>query len=106
MSNEEEASVFAHYLRFPQSDRNDPEPPYSVELVEYLLIGVEFDCRTVRAFVPKSLELPSRVHGFIGTGFAPTGWGITPFSNFYLALPVEGVKSTDGTPALFCPLNI
>lgn len=106
MPNEHDFQSFAYHQHFPQSARSDPQPPYAVEITNYLLLGVAFDRKTLRALVPDCLNLPPRVEGFIGTGLAPSGYGITPFSNFYLALGVDGILSSDGTPALFRPLNI
>jgi hypothetical protein len=106
MTDERNLGNFAHFQRFPQSVHNEPQPPFAVELTNYILAGVSFDRRALRSLVPQSLHLAPRVHGFFGTGHAPTGWGITPFSNFYLALAVEQIVSPDGTPALFRPLNI
>ena len=106
MSDDVNSPIFAHHQRFPQMSLDEPRPPFVVDLVDYLLVGVAFDRAAVRDLVPLALDLPPRVHGFIGTGHASYGWGITPFSNFYLALAVDGIMSPDGTPALFRPLNI
>jgi len=106
MTEDINLETFAHFQRFPQSVEDEPRPPFAIELTDYLLVGVSLDRRAVRSLVPQSLHLPPRVHGFIATGHAPRGWGITPFSNFYLALAVDEIVSPDGTPAMFRPLNI
>lgn len=90
----------------PQVESDLPRPPFSVVLERYMIAGVRYDRSAVRHLVPEELALPPVVDGFIASGRATQGWGVAPFSNFYLALAVEGLPSPDGTPAHFRPLNI
>ncbi len=82
MSDDRADQTFPHHRRFPQALRDLPQPPFPVDLHNYLLVGVTFDRDQVRHLVPDALKLAPHVHGFIGTGHAPAGWGIAPFSNF------------------------
>ncbi len=73
MTTDQTPTAFAHHQLFPQTSRDEPQPPFAVDLTNYLLVGVAFDRAAVRALVPPSLDLPRRVLGFIGTGHAPFG---------------------------------
>lgn len=90
----------------PQHAADLPNPPFTASFRNYLIIGLEYARSAVRHLVPAELDLPDPVTGFVATGRADSGWGVGPFSNFYLALAVGGLPSPDGTPAHFRPLNL
>ena len=100
------SSVLPLHLLFPQRHDDFPRPPFSASFRDYLIVGLSWVRRALRHLVPEELELSDPVTGFIATGRAVSGWGVLPFSNFYLAIAVEGLPSPDGTPGHFRPMNL
>lgn len=72
-------------------------PPYHVRTVDFMFVLTEFDQAAARAALPPSLELQPNEPGFIGLYSAPVGWGIAPYSAFFVAVPVRGHDSPDGS---------
>jgi hypothetical protein len=91
MTNHPQPPTMPLHQLHPQLSEDLPRPPFAVVLTNYMIAGVAYDRVAVRHRVPKELELAPTVHGFIATGHAASGWGLAPFSNFYLALAVEGM---------------
>lgn len=100
------SSVLPLHLLFPQRHDDFPRPPFSASFRDYLIVGLSWERRALRHLVPEELDLSDPVTGFIATGRAVSGWGVRPFSNFYLAIAVEGLSSPDGTPGHFRPVNL
>lgn len=72
-------------------------PPYHVRTVDFMFVLTEFDQGAARAALPPSLDLQKDEPGFIALYSAPSGWGIAPYSAFFVAVPVRGHDSPDGS---------
>lgn len=79
----------------------DPAPPYQVELHELLLAEAVFDPVAARAALPAELEPLDDSSGAIAVFAAPHGWGLAPFSCFYIGLFVKGYDSPDGWTGIY-----
>lgn len=77
------------------------EPPYHVRTVDFIFVLAEFDQRAARAALPAALDLQEREPGFLGLYSAPSGWGITPYTAFFVAVPVRDHDSPDGSHGYF-----
>ncbi len=77
------------------------EPPYHVRTVDFICVFATFDREAVRRSLPAELEPAYEEPGFLALYTAPTGWGIAPYSAFFLALPVVGFNSPDGSHGYF-----
>jgi hypothetical protein len=76
-------------------------PPYHVRAVDFLFVLAEFDQQAARAALPPALNLQEREPGLLALYSAPSGWGITPFTAFFAAIPVRGHDSPDGSHGYF-----
>lgn len=72
-------------------------PPYHVRTVDFMFVLAEFDQQAARAALPPALDLQEREPGFVALYSAPSGWGITPYTAFFAAVPVRGHDSPDGS---------
>lgn len=84
-------------LGHPDAGPLSAGPPYHVRTVDFMFVLTEFDEDAARAALPATLELKQNEPGFIGLYFAPVGWGIAPYSAFFVAVPVRGHDSPDGS---------
>ena len=82
----------------------DPAPPYQVAVDELLLAEVAFDPAAVRAALPPGLEPLDDCTGAIAFFSAPHGWGLAPFTCFYIGLFIKGYDSLGGDPAIYLPV--
>lgn len=62
-----------------------------------MFVLAEFDQQAARAALPPTLDLQEREPGFLAAYSAPSGWGITPYTAFFAAVPVHGHDSSDGS---------
>lgn len=81
------------------SDGGPPSaaPPYHVRAVDFMFVSAEFDQKAARAALPPALDLDEMEPGFFALYSAPIGWGITPYTAFFVAVPVRGHDSPDGS---------
>lgn len=84
-------------LGHPDAGPLSAGPPYHVRTVDFMFVLTEFDQGAARAALPPALELQPNEPGFIGLYSAPVGWGIAPYSAFFVAVPVRGHDSPDGS---------
>ncbi|MGQ0609516.1 MAG: LuxR C-terminal-related transcriptional regulator [Paracoccaceae bacterium] len=84
-------------LGHPDAGPLSAAPPYHVRTVDFMFVLTEFDQDAARAALPPSLELQQNEPGFMGLYSAPVGWGIAPYSAFFVAVPVRGHDSPDGS---------
>lgn len=73
------------------------EPPYHVRTVEFMFVLTEFDPDAAQRSLSEGLRVYRDEPGFMGLYSAPTGWGIAPYSAFFVAVPVVGHDSPDGS---------
>ncbi|MBK8083582.1 MAG: hypothetical protein IPK28_06880 [Devosia sp.] len=72
-------------------------PPYHVRTTDFMFVLATFDPDAARRSLPKSLSPVLGEPGFMGLYSARTGWGITPYAAFFVAIPVVGFDSPDGS---------
>lgn len=77
------------------------QPPYFVRTVDFVFALAEFDEPSARAALPPTLGLKPGEPGFFGAYSAPSGWGMAPFTAFFVAVPVQGHDSPDGSCGYF-----
>lgn len=65
----------------------------------YLLC--RFDPADVRAIVPPDLTPSSSCWGVIALYTVASGWGIAPYSGFFMGLELEGLDSSDTSPSQY-----
>lgn len=73
-------------------------PPYHVRSVDFMFVLTQFDPDAAQRSLPGSLRIHPAEVGFMGLYSAPTGWGITPYTAYFVAVPVVGHDSPDGSP--------
>ncbi len=73
------------------------EPPYHVRTTDFLFVLATFDPEAARRSLPGALSPAPGEPGFVALYSAPTGWGITPYAAFFVAVPVLGFNSPDGS---------
>lgn len=90
-----EASVFRGLE--DTAGRDIPPPPYMLSGVNMIFNGVRFDKRAVREILPPELT-PIEAHtGTYGIYTVDHGWGIAPWTAFFVAIEVKGFDSPDGS---------
>jgi len=72
-------------------------PPYHVRTTDFMFVLATFDPEAARRALPQSLSPAPGEPGFMALYSAPTGWGITPYAAFFIAVPVLGFNSPDGS---------
>ncbi|MEQ1899518.1 MAG: hypothetical protein ABL866_02165 [Devosia sp.] len=75
-----------------------PLPPYHVHGVSMLYLMCRFDVDAVARIVPPGLTPSGSGWGVIGLYSAEQGWGIAPFTAFFMAAELAGADSVDGSP--------
>lgn len=78
-----------------------PPPPYHVRDVEMLYLMCRFDPEAVAAIVPDGLTPSGNGWGVIAMYSVPRGWGIAPYSGFFMAVELKGLDSNDGSPGMY-----
>ena len=73
------------------------EPPYHVRTTNFMFVLATFDPDAARRSLPGMLSPAPGEPGFLALYSAPTGWGITPYAAFFVAVPVVGFDSPDGS---------
>lgn len=76
-------------------------PPYHVRSVDFLFILTEFESTAAQQALPPALQLHSTQPGFLSLYSAPSGWGLSPYTAFFAAVPVRGHDSPDGSCGYF-----
>jgi DNA-binding CsgD family transcriptional regulator len=76
-------------------------PPYNVRTVEFMVLLTLFDAGAAQRSLPPRLEAIPDEPGLVGLYSAPDGWGLSPFSAFFIAVPIRGYDSPDGSHGLF-----
>ena len=76
---------------------NAAEPPYHVRTVDFMFVLSEYDPDAARRSLPPALQPERDEPGFLALYSAPSGWGITPYTAFFAAVPVQGFDSPDGS---------
>jgi len=72
-------------------------PPYHVRTIEFMFVLMEFDPEAAQRSLSQGLRIFPDEPGFVGLYSAPTGWGIAPYTAFFVAVPVVGHDSPDGS---------
>jgi DNA-binding CsgD family transcriptional regulator len=78
-----------------------PSPPYHVRDVEMLYMLCRFDPAAVAAIVPEGLTPSGTGWGTIAMYSVGSGWGIAPYSGFFMGVELKGVDSNDGSPGMY-----
>lgn len=74
-----------------------PPPPYQVNKANGIGVSVVFDAAAVRSVLPPGIEPVEEMTGGINLYNAEEGYGLTPFSAFYIYVNIKGFDSADGT---------
>jgi hypothetical protein len=88
-------------LGFAGGGPDKAEPPYHVRTIDFMVAFGMFDADAARRAVPVRLDVDLTQPGFVAHYLAPTGWGLAPFAAFFVALPVVGFNSPDGSSGYF-----
>jgi len=74
-----------------------PPPPYQLNKLQGIGVGVVFDAAVVRSLLPPNIEPVEEMTGSINPYTAEEGYGLAPYSAFYLYVNIKGFDSADGT---------
>jgi hypothetical protein len=74
-----------------------PPPPYQVNKANGIGVNVVFDAAVVRSVLPPGIEPVEEMTGGINLYTAEEGYGLGPYSAFYLYVNIKGFDSADGT---------
>jgi hypothetical protein len=74
-----------------------PPPPYLYNKLQGIGVGVVFDAAVVRSLLPPEIEPVDEMTGGINLYTAEEGYGLAPYSAFYLYVDIKGFDSADGT---------
>jgi hypothetical protein len=74
-----------------------PPPPYLQTKVDGIGVNVVFDAAAVRRVLPPGIEPVDEMTGGINLYNAEEGYGLTPFSAFYIYVNIKGFDSAGGT---------
>ena len=91
-------AINAARMRGIRPDADLPPPPYHVHGVTMLYLMCRFDPEVIARIVPPGLTPSGSGWGVIGLYEAAQGWGIAPFSAFFMTAELAGVDSSDGSP--------
>lgn len=83
------------------SEPTVPPPPYHVRDVQMLFLTCRFKPEAVREIVPPELTPSKSSWGVIAMYTVPNGWGIAPYSGFFMSLELDGLDSNDGSPGMY-----
>lgn len=72
-------------------------PPYLVHTVDFMFVLTEFDPDAAQRSLPAPLRAHPTEPGFLAIYSAPTGWGLAPYTASFVAVPVVGHDSPDGS---------
>jgi hypothetical protein len=73
-----------------------PPPPYLQTKVDGIGVVVVFDAAAVRSVLPPGIEPVEEMTGGINLYNAEEGYGLTPFSAFYIYVNIKGFDSAGG----------
>jgi len=74
-----------------------PPMPYQQNKAHGIGMAVVFDAAAVRSVLPPGIEPVDEMTGGINLYTAEEGYGIAPYSAFYLYVNIKGFDSADGT---------
>ncbi|MCB9994735.1 MAG: hypothetical protein H6873_13915 [Hyphomicrobiaceae bacterium] len=77
------------------------DPPYQLTDIDMIYIMCRFKPEAVARIFPPGLKPNKSCWGPISVYQVNSGWGIAPYSAFFMALEVEGYDSPDGSPAMY-----
>jgi hypothetical protein len=74
-----------------------PPPPYQQNKANGIGVAVVFDAAAVRSVLPPEIEPVDEMTGGINLYTAEEGYGLAPYSAFYLYVNIKGFDSANGT---------
>jgi len=74
-----------------------PPPPYQQTKGHGIGVGVVFDAAVVKSLLPPDIEPVEEMTGGINLYTAEEGYGLAPYSAFYLYVNIKAFDSADGT---------
>jgi hypothetical protein len=74
-----------------------PPMPYQQAKAHGIVVGVVFDAAMVKSVLPPGIEPVEEMTGGILLYTAEEGYGLAPYSAFYLYVDIKGFDSADGT---------
>jgi hypothetical protein len=74
-----------------------PPPPYLQNKLQGIGVGLVFDAAVVRSVLPPEIEPVEEMTGGILLYNTEEGYGLAPFSAFYLHVDIKGFDSADGS---------
>jgi DNA-binding CsgD family transcriptional regulator len=78
-----------------------PQPPYHLRQVAMLFLQCRFDPAEIAAVVPPGLTPAKSGWGTIAAYTVAQGWGLAPYTGFFLTAEVEGHDGPDGQPGFY-----
>lgn len=94
-----------HEWRGRTTTPRNPPPPYQNFMHNMLFMGARFDWDAARAAVPSELEISPEGTGIILTTNTDGGWGLEPYSLFFIGIDLAGADGPDDLPGYFRAVN-
>ncbi|HEX4297151.1 MAG TPA: LuxR C-terminal-related transcriptional regulator, partial [Devosia sp.] len=78
-----------------------PEPPYHLRGVDMIYLMARFDPAAIAPLVPEGLTPSGTGWGTIAAYVVNQGWGIAPYTGFFICAELAGADSPDGSPGQY-----
>jgi DNA-binding CsgD family transcriptional regulator len=78
-----------------------PEPPYHLRGVDMIYLMARFDPAAIARLVPEGLTPSGTGWGTIAAYVVNQGWGIAPYTGFFICAELAGADSPDGSPGQY-----
>lgn len=78
-----------------------PEPPYHLRGVDMIYLMARFDPAAIARLVPDGLTPSGTGWGSIAAYVVNQGWGIAPYTGFFVCAELAGADSPDGSPGQY-----
>ena len=78
-----------------------PGPPYHLRGVDMIYLMARFDPAAIARLVPEGLTPSGTGWGTIAAYVVNQGWGIAPYTGFFICAELAGADSPDGSPGQY-----